>query len=228
MELIPTRSDCTGQHLCGHWRTCERCARYRAAKIADRAQFLEARFGKLALARITPEINSEHEMKKLRDRLVRQKLAPAGIWTIETGEQFLKLHLNLLLPHEAAAANKGVFDYTEPVRSSARSVAAYIAKRKGMPLPHQYSGRLQGEWGSIAQHVMKSGQLFMAPIQAATMQVTLWHKWQHRGVSHFTRTIEQVAAPVVLPVREKSLLEYAEIARRNLSNIYAIVGQGQR
>ena len=217
------RSDCRGSHRCGKWRICERCARVRAAAFADRAQFLAARYGQLSFARVTPDTNSESEMKKLRDRIVRQKLAPAGLWTVETGEQFMRLHLNMLLPRQYAAVCSEVFDYVEPVKTSPRAVAAYICKRTGMPSMHQYAGRLQGEWGSIAQHLMKSTDPQHAPAQAKMIEVTLWQKWQHHGVSHYSRTTERVQAPEPLPRREKTMLEYGEIARKHLAGLYAIL-----
>jgi hypothetical protein len=219
------RSDCRGAFFCGKWRICERCARIRAARFADRAQFLAARYGRLALARISPTENTESEMKKLRDRIVRQKLAPAGLWTIETGEQFLRLHLNLLLPDQYTQLCKGAFDYVEPVRSTPRAVAAYITDRRGMPSIQQYSGRLLGEWGSIAQHIMKSTDPQHAPVQAKLIEVTLWHKWHHRGVTHFTQTTEMVEQPDIVPRREKSMLEYGEIARKHLSKLHSIIGK---
>lgn len=230
MDMLPlARSDCRGSRYCNKWRVCERCARIRASKFADRAQYLERRFGRLVFLRTTPDHNTESEIRKLRDSILREKLAPAGLWTIETGELFAKLHLNILAPEAAIRKGSVGFEYAEPVRSSARAAAAYICDRSGMPHPSQYAGRLQGEWGTVAQLVMGCNDLSMAPVQAALVEQSMWTKWTHKGVSHFTLGSVKVPAPWEPPVREKTREEYAEIARRNLSNIYAtIAGYSQK
>lgn len=217
------RSDCRGAMYCGKWRICERCARIRAARIADRAEFLAARHGRLALARLSPIGNTADAIRRARSKLIREKIAPAGLWTVESGELFGRLHLNLLIPADLDRVKTGGFDYWEPIKSSVRSVAAYIAKRQGMPQESAYTGRLFGEWGSIAQHLMKSTSTDQAAAQAALLQVTITQEWTHHGVKHWTKCQHGIAQQEPLPVREKSLLEYQEIARRHLPDLLRIV-----
>lgn len=215
-----TRSDCRGSHFCGFWRNCERCARIRAARFADRAEYLEHRHGKLALAVAKPLENTAAAIKALREKLLRAKLAPAGLWTIETGELFAGLHLNLVVPESAAFefANRGA--HIEAVRTTSRAAAAYICKRSGMPAPAQYDGRLIGEWGNVVQHIMSSEDLQAAPCQAAAMQLALGG---HRSITDYYKTDAQIAEEAQQrheATREKTRDEYAAIARRNLAAVY--------
>jgi hypothetical protein len=178
--------------------------------------------------RETPQFNTESEMKKLRDCILRKKLAPAGLWTIETGELFAGLHLNLIVPKSALQGKTEQFSYQEEIRSSVRAVASYIMKRTGIPAPEQYGGRLMGEWGTIAQMVMASADKQTACVQACMVERTLTQRWQHHGITHFTQTKVLQIAEWEPPVREKSREEYAEIARRNLSNIYATIARSSQ
>jgi len=221
--FLSNRSDCTGKHFCKKWRICERCARIRAAQFADRAKDLEARHGRLILARAKPDTNSESAMRRLRDDIMRKKLAPAGLWTIEAGELFAGLHLNLIVPEAVYKTGSKYIEYAEVVRTSARAVAAYIAKRTGMPAPEQYSGRLMGEWGTFSQTLMRSQDRSAAVVQAAMVERSMWQRWQHHGVTHFTKTTISEPASWAPPAAAKTREEYAEIARRNLSNIYATI-----
>jgi hypothetical protein len=229
MSFLPLeRSDCRGERYCGKWRICERCARIRAARFADRAKYLEARHGRLLFLRTSPELNTESEMKKLRDRVMREKLAPAGVWTIETGELFAGLHLNILAPEAAIRRGSVGFEYAEPVRSSVRAAAAYICKRTGMPHPEQYSGRIMGEWGTITQMVMATKDRQAIACQAAMVNRALGlEKAPEPAWIYFSNKSKQLTkepAPYVPKTRE----EYAEIARRNLSNIYAIIASNSQ
>jgi hypothetical protein len=215
----PTKP-CTGKHYCGHWRTCDRCARIRAARFADRAEYLEHRLGRLALAVAKPAANTATAIKHLRDKLVRAKLAPAGLWTIETGELYAGLHLNLLIPSEHLIRAETKVDYIETVRTSSRAAAAYICKRAGMPSSEQYNGRLQGEWGTVMQHLMNGTSLQAAPSQAAALQMALSAK---RSIADFYKTDAELEALVIqshAASKEKTRDEYAAIMRRNLAAVY--------
>ena len=222
------RSDCRGAHYCGHHRTCERCARRRAALIADRAQYLEQRHGALALAVAKPEHNTAQAIKRLRDQLMRAKLAPAGIWTIETGERFAGLHLNMLVPQRDAAALMGRVEYIEDIRTSSRAAAAYICKRSGMPPPSQYDGRLHGEWGNVVQHIMASHDVSAAPAQAAAVNMALLTQEERDRLGYWNaRSLAQQRANDGT-TREKTRAEYAEIARRNLAAVYLACASGAK
>jgi hypothetical protein len=217
--------NCKGAYYCGNWRSCQRCAAMRAARFADRAEYLEQRQGKLALAIAHPDQNTGSEIKKLRDKLLRSKLAPAGLWTIETGEVFAGLHLNLLVPARDMYKYEKHAEYTEIVRSSARAAAAYICKRSGMPSHEQYSGRLQGEWGSLVQHLMHSNNLDAAPSQAAAINLALSG---HRSIADYYKTDQEMinkAMKIHEKNKEKTRDEYAAIMRRNLPALYAAMRQ---
>jgi len=216
-------TNCKGRHYCGHWRKCDRCAAIRAARFADRAEYLEHRHGKLALAIAKPASNDAASIKHLHGKLLRQKLAPSGLWTIETGELFAGLHLNLLIPAENMHQATGSVEHIEIVRTTARAAAAYISKRKGMPTERQYSGRLLGEWGSCIQHLMRSDNLQAAPCQAAALAMALEGK---RSIADYYKTDKQIAEKIAgqhLEKQEKTRDEYAAIMRRNLSAVYLAI-----
>jgi hypothetical protein len=217
--------NCKGAYYCGNWRSCDRCAAMRAARVADRAEYLEQRQGKLALAVARPSSNTRSEIKHLRDKLIRAKLAPAGIWTIETGELYVGLHLNILLPAREMYKFEKHAEYTEIIRTSARAAAAYICKRTGMPTHEQYSGRLQGEWGSLVQHLMSSNNIEAAPSQAAALNMILNG---HRSIADYYKTDAEMALKakaIWKENREKTRDEYAAIMRRNLPALYAAMRQ---
>lgn len=227
--MLPiTRSDCIGKTYCGKWRICERCARIRAARFADRAKYLEARHGRLMFLRASPAANSELEMKKLRDRIMREKLAPAGLWSIETGELFAGLHLNLLAPEAAIRRGSVGFDYAEPVRSSVRAAAAYMVKRSGMPAPEQYSGRLIGEWGTVSQMIMATKDKQAVCVQAAAVELALYPNLRPESAWVYFSPQSKQTTRNPTPPPERTREEYAEIARRNLSNIYATIARSSR
>lgn len=217
--------NCRGAHYCGHWRKCERCASIRAARFADRAEYLEQRQGKLALAIAHPEHNTAFEIKALRDKIMRAKLAPAGLWTIETGELYTGLHMNLIVPARDLYRYEKHAEYTEIIRSSSRAAASYICKRTGMPTVEQFDGRLQGEWGSLIQHLMQSHELDAAPSQAAALNLALTGK--RSIVDYYKTDTEMVAAAKANHEtrREKTRDEYAAIMRRNLPALYAAMRQ---
>lgn len=189
--------------------------------LADRAAEIEKRHGKLCLAVARPAENSARAIRALRDRIVRAKLAPAGIWTIETGEQFAGLHLNILLPAKASTGIARHAEYVELVRESSRAAAAYIAKRTGMPSTAQFDGRLLGGWGTVSSMIMRNESLQCAAPRAALVNWSLMDETQR---AHALKGWCEVPGGYVKgePARpELSREEYAEIARRNLGKIYA-------
>jgi hypothetical protein len=237
MEI--TRSDCRGNHYCHHWRICERCARIRQAKLAERAEYMELRQGKLALAVWKPDHNTAQAIKNIRDKLVRSKLAPSGIWTIETGELYAGLHLNTIFPARYIEDARHKAAHVEIVRSSARAAAAYIAKRSGMPSVKQYAGRLMGEWGTILQHITASQSQETATVKAAAVNMSMMSKedLERYGKTYMKKLIElnypfkggqQSNEQEQQQRQDRTNAEYAVIARRNLSKLYEAVNLSGR
>lgn len=174
----------------------------------------------LAVAR--PGENTAHAISKLRERLVRKKLAPAGIWTIETGSQFAGLHLNILAPASHLQAISQNTAYAEIVRTSSRAAAAYISKRTGMPSIQQYDGRLLGEWGTIAQHIMADTNTAAAAPQAALAELALMTETERlEKAQGWFRVPGGYVKGTPMPI-ERTKEEYAEIAKRHLPRLYAI------
>lgn len=200
------RIDCEGNRRCGIIRRCERCARIRAAKVADRAERLETDHGRLAFMVLKPEQNTGQSIRQLRDRIVRAKIATTGIWTVETGGIFAGLHLNIIAP-EQARDRVGV-SYSELIKTSTRAAASYICKREGMPDTGQYSGHLLGGWGSPVAHLMKAGH-GVEIVQAAAVQMALGDG----------RQVEQVQQA------QGEAIDYKAIAMRHLKDLYRAIGK---
>ena len=237
--MTPTRSDCRGNYYCHHWRICERCARIRQAKIAERAEYLELRQGKLALAVWKPDYNTAQATKNLRDKLIKSKLAPSGIWTIETGELYAGLHLNTIFPARYIEEARHKADHIEIIKTSARAAAAYIGKRTGMPTIKQYSGRLMGEWGTILQHITSSNSIETATVKAAAVNMSMMsqddldrfgpiylEKLKELNYQFQGKPQSENQQPEKKP--ELTAAEYAVIARRNLPKLYEAVNLSGR
>lgn len=250
MDNIVAKKPCTAKSRCDRARECDYCARRRQQRIADKAEQLERQCGQLSMTVLVPEQNTEAAIRALHAKFMRNCLAPAGIWTVETGTQFKGLHLNIISPKPMPARWKNCETYSELLRTTARDAAAYIAKRSGMPMPEQYRGKLDGHFG-----FNKIGEILARPempvvVQAKAIEVAL-----SGGESmHYTqevieyRTAEEEregwteGEPVKgrrvwysntdptkytwkHPRQELSKEERAEIMRRHLPNIYAAVGK---
>lgn len=146
---------CSRAHPCNRPRVCAWCARRRQARIADVAEHIATGQQYMLLTVITPD--DAANVGRSRTDYLRDMGAPAGLWTVEQGEQFGRLHVNVLslLPDETPPPPPGITVHHELVRlttpEDVRPVAAYIAKQSAMPEPEQYGGRLYGQWG--LQHV---------------------------------------------------------------------------
>lgn len=190
--------DCRVGNRCNRWRDCDRCARIRQAHIADVAENRLARNHYLTYVVVTTR--EPITLETDRERLLRsvRRISSGGVWTVEAGEKFGGLHVNLMIASERPItehALKRVWGdlgniHMEPVygwreywrelskeldqgryekkpgdliamydserldhmnktaTESCRSVAAYIAKRAGMPSQEEYGGRIYGSWGS--------------------------------------------------------------------------------
>lgn len=205
---------CTSRSRCRNARECDYCAAARQKQIGDIAEKLEQQYGELTLTVLKPAMNTPEAIKALHSSFMRRALAPAGIWTVETGEMFRKLHLNILSPKPLPAKWRGIESYSELVRATARDAAAYITKRKGMPEQQQYSGRLYGCWGQVGE--ILATQERHPVVQAAALEVVLSGK----------REPMPEADKVQERPRERSKAEYAEIMRRNLPVLRAMTGRG--
>lgn len=91
---------CTPYSRCNQWRECERCSRIRQAQIADVAEARLARNHYLTY--IVLKTNSPLTLADDRKRFLRSvtRLSSGGIWTVEVGEEFRGLHVNLLVASE--------------------------------------------------------------------------------------------------------------------------------
>jgi hypothetical protein len=215
MDNAKGERQCTSRSRCENPRVCEYCARVRQSKIAGIAEQIEAEYGQLTLTVLKPEQNTAAALKAVHASFMRRALAPAGIWTVETGELFAGLHLNIISPKPAAARWK-CESYSELLKTTARDAAAYIAKRKGMPLPEQYPGRLYGSWGQIG--AMLASQEMPTIVQGAAIEASLNGKSYRDGVQ-----IEAPAERMEQLTRE----QYREIAMRNLPRIREVARNEQ-
>lgn len=237
--------DCTGHDHCGNAHTCGRCARERQRRIADKAEALERDHGQLTLTVLRPALNTQDEIRRLRGSFLRRALAPAGIWTVETGSQFAGLHLNIISPLPAPAKWRNCETYSELIQTTARDAAAYISKRSGMPPREQYEGRLYGCFGQISNIIVSQR---VAPIvAAAAVEMALsggslhesppppdlskdnptnnpdgWvcdeaHYDRARPYAYYPNAPEKSNPPYKR--KERSLEEYRAIMRRHLPNL---------
>lgn len=249
---IVTKKPCTAKSRCDRARECDYCARRRQQRIADKAEQLERQCGQLSMTVLVPEQNTEAAIRALHAKFMRNCLAPAGIWTVETGTQFKGLHLNIISPKPMPARWKNCETYSELLRTTARDAAAYIAKRSGMPMPEQYRGNLDGAFG-----IRKIGEIMARPempvvVQAAAIESVLRggekmrHDQRPEEIEYRTAAEEAEGWTEGAPVngrrvwwsnadatrytwkhqrQELSKEQRAEIMRRHLPNIYAAVGK---
>lgn len=134
---------------------------------------------------------------------------------------FAALHLHLLVPHESDLRASGFAQYVEPVRTCARVAAAYMVDPAGAPSANQYSGRLVGQWGKLSEVVLGSRDVGMASVQAGLVNMALMSPAERaeRAAGWFRVPGGYVKGEPEKP--EKTKEEYREIARRNLSKLYA-------
>ncbi len=245
---------CSDVNHCGNARTCERCARERQRRIADKAEALEKQYGQLTFTRLTPEKNTQDEIRRLRASFLRRALAPAGIWTVETGEKFKGLHLNILSPAPAPAKWRNCTTYSELLQTTARDAAAYIAKRSGMPAIEQFAGNLYGAFGQIG--AILASQRANPLLQAAAIESALagpakktpdshrnnlieYRTWEEEkqgwtpqhmadGTPYWTSKAHPEKYTRKPPQPERSAEERREIMRRHLPNLYAIIRKEQQ
>lgn len=144
---------CSPQYPCNRFVSCPRCAARRQARFADIAERIEAAFGPLQYAVITPDENTAAAIRKARHAAIRALTSPAALWTIEVGEQAGRLHMNLLGPNLKLPKIRDAAIHIEQVRTSARATAAYMSKRGSYPHPSHYDGRALGTCGGLMQYL---------------------------------------------------------------------------
>lgn len=243
MDNSPKR-DCSPRSRCERTRDCDYCAAARQRKIGDVAEAIEREHGQLTMTVLKPIDNTAAEIKRLHARFMRRSLAPAGIWTVEKGEQFGRLHLNYISPKPIPDKWKRCETYTELLEVTARDAAAYITKRSGMPDKKQYAGRLYGSWGKVGEILVSKEMIEAAPIvTAATMEAALsgkvGEKMKIDGIEYRTAEEERKGWKEGAPVEGRRVWwtldgkewtykppapkgeDYKAIGRKHLPELYA-------
>ncbi|MDO9011342.1 MAG: hypothetical protein Q7U78_05980 [Gallionella sp.] len=201
---------------------------------------------------LKPEQNTAEAVRALRASFLRRALAPAGIWTVETGTQFAGLHVNIISPKPLPARWRNCETYSELLRTTARDAAAYIAKRSGMPAVEQYGGRLYGSWGRVSD--LLSSPEALPVVQAAAIEIQLSggvavdrltasssaefrtdqeeaRGWREKVAKDGRRVwvcLDGSSEYTYKPPRpQMTKEERAAIMRRHLPNLYAAVGKSQ-
>lgn len=202
--------------------------------LASKAEQIEQQLGGgLYLTVARPLANSAEALRLMRDDIMRRQLAPAGLWTVETGELFAGLHLNIISLKDLERMPSQYRPHTERIRTTARNVAAYISKRSGMPEIEQYRGRLCGAWGiqTVGQYI---ATMEAAPVvQAAAVQMALEAPAVRLPYREAMRLIgerqrREAAAEAAKPEELKPMEYHRDIARRNLAAIYAVLNGGKK
>lgn len=212
---------CTPGQRCGNPRKCEFCARARQKKAADKAETMHQNHGQLYFSVITPHHNTGEEIRRLRASLLRKHIATTGIWSIEKGEQFNHLHINIITPAPRAITLPGADIHTERITTTPRAVASYILKKSGQPSHQQYQGRTFGTWGQIGQFLTTKEA---APIvQAAALNDLIATPHTRQPTHYFnTPSTNREQAPTL------SKEQYQELARKHLAALYAVVTRQQQ
>lgn len=206
---------CRKTRRCGLFKTCEICAKIRQAHIATIAEKLDKSGNQLYFTVLKPNENTQKAIKALRASIIRRKLTAGGLWTVEKGEKFNQLHLNLISEKiDTSKINKAT-SWSEAISSSTRAAAAYICKQKGIPDENQYSGQLYGTFGSIFE--IATSKSMPICIKAKAIDMTLSTNSKSDQKSQIVKDDEKQKQ-----VREKTKQEYQEIAHRHLANLFEI------
>ena len=166
-----TPPSCSPQYPCNRFRVCDRCAARRQARWADIAERIEAAYGPLDFAVITPNRNDHDAIVAAKRAALRAIDTPAAIWSVETGILAGRLHINIIGRNLDINRTRNAAVHVEPIRNSARSATAYAFKRKGMPHPSQYDGRIAGGAGHLMEFLARARAYSVA--QAASMLTIL-------------------------------------------------------
>lgn len=211
---------CRPFRRCGNWRTCEICARVRQAHLAERGEALQNQFDTLFLSVLKPLDSTASAVQRIRAAILRRSFAPAGIWSVEQGKKLGRLHLNILAPAPVPDILRDCETWSQAVTTSGRAAAAYINKKSGFPDQATYSGNLTGSWTKIPDFF--SVRHMPPTVMAASAEAALSNKHpdEYLRAALASREREQAAKDLT---RE----QYADIARRNLPNLYATLRNRQ-
>lgn len=211
---------CRPFRRCGNWRTCEICARVRQAHLAERGEALQNQFDTLFLSVLKPLDSTASAVQRIRAAILRRSFAPAGIWSVEQGKKLGRLHLNILAPAPVPDILRDCETWSQSITTSGRAAAAYINKKSGFPDQATYSGNLTGSWTKIPDFFTLR---HMPPtVMAASAEAALSNKHpdEYLRAALASREREQQTAAL-------TRADYAEIARRNLPNLYATLRNRQ-
>jgi hypothetical protein len=193
---------------------------------------MASQHGELYLSVITPINATALEIRKARAWALRNNFASTGLWSIETGRTFDKLHLNLITPRPEKSAVAACVTHIERITTSARAAAAYITKRSAAPSREQYDGRLLGAWGQIGEYMTKQE----APpiIQGACINDLLsatnsrWYdKREHDGTLYKLGVSEQRQKFMAMSAEEQNAI-YKDAARRHMPALYELLESGRK
>ena len=205
-------AECRPRKRCHDWRNCPACAAIRQARIADTAEGLLAGYLQLQLIVLKPESTAPKHMQAAIRAAIRNNGLRAGIWTIERGQKAGTLHANLLTHAAPLKPHRSAAQHAETVRTNARIVAAYIAKREQAPRADHYPGKTYGAWGKLADYLLDQRQ---APIlTAAAVEFDLAAERQPQP--------GQTLPPILPRGPELSTDDYRAIAARHLPTLAAI------
>lgn len=214
MEILSR--PCAPGRRCMDWRKCKYCAAVRQYQASEKAEKLDQSFDQLYLSVIIPETKTAAALQRIRAAILRRAFAPAGIWSVETGEKLGGLHLNIIAP---APVRDGLADcrtWAEALTTGARAAAAYINKPSGYPERAEYSGHLNGSWSRVPDFFTGRG---IAPVVAAASAEAALSKATPTEYLRQALAAQAMHASTAPKTRE----EAHEIARRHLPNLYAAV-----
>lgn len=206
---------CKKGSRCGLFRICKFCARVRQAHVADIAEQVLSHYPVLYPARITPDINSPVEIERIKSAIKRQLGAYSGLWSVEVGEVFGLLHLNIITPKNILKPIKGTHYWQGQALENLRRYAAYMVKPSQIPDLSQYSGRQFGTWQSMTDLFKSSQQLPLI-----------------QGAFHENITLHQFILPGPYLERQKEIAamrkfnrSYSEIANDHLVKLRAFTAK---
>ncbi len=203
---------------CMDWKNCEICARSRQATLAWRGELLENQFDTLFLSVLVPVEKTAQAIQRVRAGLLRSAFAPAGVWSVETGEKCGGLHLNVIAPAPVDKLFRDCSTWSQAITTSGRAAVAYINKRAGFPDPAEYAGNLTGSWSRIPDFF--AVRQMPPAVMAASAEAALSNKHPDEYLRAALASRERAQ-----PAQAKTRDEYAAIARANLPNLYAAIGR---
>lgn len=203
------------------WKNCELCARSRQATLAWRGEMLEKQFDTLFLSVLTPIDKTASAIQRIRAGLLRSNFAPAGVWSVESGEKCGGLHLNIIAPAPVTRLFRDCATWSQALTTSGRAAVAYINKREGFPERAEYAGNFTGSWSTIPAFFTSNR---MPPVvMAASAEAALSNKHPEEYLRAAMASRERATAQ-----KDLSREQYHQIARANLPNLYAALERSRQ